>query len=53
MSKKVRLPSGYVATVSDKVAAILATRPGHTVLSERPADPVRPAKPATKTTEEK
>jgi hypothetical protein len=36
MSKRVRFPNGYIGTVSDKVAEILATRPGHAIIRDRP-----------------
>lgn len=46
MSKRIRYPNGYIGVVSDEVAAILATRPGHVVLTDRPPDP--PKKPTPK-----
>jgi hypothetical protein len=36
MSKRIRFPNGYIGTVSDKVAEILATRPGHAIIRDRP-----------------
>ena len=36
MSKYLRYPNGYVGVVSDAVAAILATRPGHAIIEPRP-----------------
>jgi hypothetical protein len=48
MSKRVQFPNGYIGTVSDKVAAILAKREGHKVFTEQG----KPA-PAEKTAAEK
>lgn len=50
MSKRIRYPNGFIGIASDEVAAILAQRPGHVILTDRPPDP--PRKPEPKTTKE-
>ena len=36
MSVQLRFPNGYIGTVSEGVAAILCTRPGHAIVRPKP-----------------
>lgn len=48
MSKRVKMPNGTILDCSDKVAAILAARPGHALLDDGAPEPMPEPEPADK-----
>jgi hypothetical protein len=47
MSKKIRYPNGFIGHVSDAAAEVLAQRPGHAIVLDRPGAPPIENTPAT------